>query len=87
MDIVVFWRVCCFVRNRIAETQHDFCFKIICNFVKNNIMATKAKNTKLNKPAEKETDEKTPVKVSKTWLAAMANKGTGKILDMRAVLK
>ncbi len=24
---------------------------------------------------------------SKTWLAALANKGTGKILDMRAVLK
>ena len=26
-------------------------------------------------------------KVSRTWAAALANKGTGKILDMRAVLK
>lgn len=26
-------------------------------------------------------------KISKTWLAVLANKGTGKIIDMRAVLK
>lgn len=26
-------------------------------------------------------------KVSRTWAAALANKGTGQILDMRAVLK
>ena len=26
-------------------------------------------------------------KVSKTWLAVLANKGNGEILDMRAVLK
>jgi hypothetical protein len=26
-------------------------------------------------------------KVSRTWAAVLANKGTGKILDMRAVLK
>ena len=26
-------------------------------------------------------------KVSKTWLAALAHKGTGKIEDMKAVLK
>jgi hypothetical protein len=25
--------------------------------------------------------------VSKTWLAALANRGTGEIVDMRAVLK
>jgi hypothetical protein len=46
-------------------------------------MTTKVKNTELNKPAEK----KETKKVSKTWLAALANQGTGKILDMRAVLK
>ena len=26
-------------------------------------------------------------KISRTWAAALANKGTGKILNMRAVLK
>jgi hypothetical protein len=26
-------------------------------------------------------------KVSRTWAAALANKGTGQIIDMRAVLK
>lgn len=47
-------------------------------------MATKEKNTELNKPTEKNTASP---KVSKTWLAMLAHKGTGKILDMRAVLK
>lgn len=46
-------------------------------------MATQEKKTRLNPPAEKATEKK----VSKTWLAALANKGTGKIVDMRAVLK
>lgn len=46
-------------------------------------MATKAKKD-LTKPVEKKTEQKKP---SKTWLAMMANKGTGEILDMRAVLK
>ena len=48
----------------------------------------KAKEKGLNAP----TKEKNYViidgkKVSRTWAAALANKGTGKILDMRAVLK
>lgn len=50
-------------------------------------MATLAKS--LKKPALKKVnyiiiDGK---KVSKTWAAAVANKGTGTIVDMRAVLK
>ena len=52
-------------------------------------MATKAKKEGLNAPIKKEVnyviiDGK---KVSRTWAAALALKGTGKILDMRAVLK
>ena len=54
-------------------------------------MATKKKTTGLagSVPAKKETnfviiDGK---KVSRTWAAMLANKGTGTIVDMRAVLK
>lgn len=49
-------------------------------------MATTKKIAKkgLKKPSKAKTEQKNP---SKTWLAMMANKGTGKILDMRAVLK
>lgn len=50
-------------------------------------MTTVAKKTTkkgLAKPTQKKTEPKKP---SKTWLAMMANKGTGEILDMRAVLK
>ncbi|WP_353139975.1 hypothetical protein [Pseudopedobacter sp.] len=47
------------------------------------------------KKTEKETIQKTDIKetknkskkVSKTWLAALKNVGTGEIVDMRAVLK
>lgn len=46
-------------------------------------MATKTKKKETNKAAEKIT---TP-KVSKTWLAFEKLIGTGKIMDMRAVLK
>jgi hypothetical protein len=41
-----------------------------------------AKSTKATKSKKEE-----PTKVSKTWLAVLANVGTGEILDMRAVLK
>jgi len=41
-----------------------------------------AKSSKANKSTKEE-----PKKVSETWLAVLANKGTGEILDMRAVLK
>ncbi len=44
-------------------------------------MKTTTKTT--TKKAEKDPAKK----MSKTWLAALANKGTGKIIDMRAVLK
>jgi hypothetical protein len=47
--------------------------------------ATPKKTAKSSK-ATKSTKEE-PKKVSKTWLAVLANKGTGEILDMRAVLK
>jgi len=51
-------------------------------------MATKEKKEGLNAPKNTKNyviiDGK---KVSRTWAAALANKGTGKILDMRAVLK
>jgi hypothetical protein len=51
-------------------------------------MATKIKKEGLNAPAK----EKNYViingkKVSRTWAAILSLKGTGKILDMRAVLK
>ncbi|MFY9173021.1 hypothetical protein SAMN05216331_1194 [Porphyromonadaceae bacterium KH3R12] len=43
-----------------------------------------AKKTKITaRPMPKRHREK----VSKTWLAALAHKGTGKIEDMKAVLK
>jgi hypothetical protein len=47
--------------------------------------ATTKKTAKTSK-ATKSTKEE-PKKVSKTWLAVLANVGTGEILDMRAVLK
>lgn len=52
----------------------------------------KAKIEKKNTESKnKETTKKVAVsnkkKVSKTWLAVLANKGNGEILDMRAVLK
>lgn len=47
--------------------------------------ATTKKTAKSSKPT-KSTQEESK-KVSKTWLAVLANVGTGEILDMRAVLK
>ena len=48
-------------------------------------MSTETEKTKDKKSKRKrDTNSK---KVSKTWLAALANKGTGKIIDMKAVLK
>lgn len=49
------------------------------------MMETKNKKSKVKK-TEPKTVEK-PKKISKTWEAVLKNKGTGKILDMRAVLK
>lgn len=49
-------------------------------------MEKKAKKTTSKKVA-KQIEVTTKKKVSKTWLAALANRGTGKIIDMRAVLK
>ncbi len=51
-------------------------------------MKTKTKKTSGKLVANKDNDIKVEVeKFSKTWLAVLANKGTGKINDMRAVLK
>lgn len=47
--------------------------------------ATTKKTAKSSKSSKSTIEE--PKKVSKTWLAVLANKGTGEILDMRAVLK
>jgi hypothetical protein len=48
-------------------------------------------NTKTKKKTVKQIVKESSVteekKVSKTWLAVLANKGNGEILDMRAVLK
>lgn len=49
-------------------------------------MKAKTKKTAKTSKATKSKNEE-PKKVSKTWLAVLANKGTGEILDMRAVLK
>ena len=46
-------------------------------------MITKEKNIRLKQSLEK----KQMPKMSKTWLAMLNNKGAGKIVDMRAVLK
>lgn len=42
---------------------------------------------KSGKPKTSEQKEKTPKKVSKTWLAMLKNAGNGRIIDMKAVLK
>ncbi len=39
------------------------------------------------KTSSKIAEKDTAKKISKTWLAALANRGSGKIIDMRAVLK
>jgi hypothetical protein len=44
----------------------------------------KTKNKETSSDSE---DKKTTVKISKTWLAFQKHIGTGKIIDMRAVLK
>ncbi len=41
----------------------------------------------VEKSTKKREDKPETKKPSKTWLAMMANKGTGEILDMKAVLK
>ena len=48
-------------------------------------MATPTK--KSTKKTKETSKQENPEKVSKTWLAFQKNIGTGKILDMRAVLK
>jgi UDP-N-acetyl-D-mannosaminuronic acid transferase (WecB/TagA/CpsF family) len=62
-------------------------FLYIC-VLKIEIMKAKSKNTGFNAPIKEKNyvviDGK---KVSRSWAAALALKGTGKILDMRAVLK
>jgi len=49
---------------------------------------TKNKTTKktAKRTPKKEVKEQ-PKKISKTWEAVLRNRGTGEILDMRAVLK
>lgn len=49
--------------------------------MKSTVKQEKTKLKKINKPVDKNK------KISKTWLAVLANKGNGKILDMKAVLK
>jgi hypothetical protein len=49
------------------------------------VMATTKE--KSGKPKTSEQKEKTPKKVSKTWLAMLKNAGNGRIIDMKAVLK
>jgi hypothetical protein len=49
-------------------------------------MATKTKK-KTSVEVVKQPVNTEKKKVSKTWLAILANKGNGEILDMRAVLK
>lgn len=44
-------------------------------------------NKKTEKKSIKKNNPKEPEKVSKIWLAFQKHIGTGKILDMRAVLK
>ena len=46
-----------------------------------------AQNKKTTKKTTDKNVKKEPEKVSKTWLAFQKHIGTGKILDMRAVLK
>lgn len=50
-------------------------------------MKTNTKKATTKAVESKAKIEDDPKKYSKTWLAALANKGTGKIIDMRAVLK
>ena len=45
------------------------------------------KREKVDKAKSSEQKEKKSKKVSKTWLAVEKLKGTGKIIDMKAVLK
>ena len=47
--------------------------------------ATQKKTVKSTKATKSKKEE--PKKVSKTWLAVLANVGTGEILDVLAVLK
>lgn len=49
----------------------------------------KIKDKKPKKIAKKpaQTEHEKPKKISKTWAAVLELKGTGKILDMKAVLK
>jgi hypothetical protein len=47
-------------------------------------MTTKREKDKAKSSEQK---EKTPQKVSKTWLAMLKNAGQGRINDMKAVLK
>lgn len=52
------------------------------------VMEKKKEIKKGKRPANKQVKETSKEKkVSKTWLAALANRGTGEILDMKAVLK
>ena len=46
-----------------------------------------SKTNKIDKKALKDKRKETPKKISKTWLAIEKLEGTGKILDMKAVLK
>ena len=50
-------------------------------------MKTTAKKTLQKVVATKTNEKETPKKVSKTWLAFEKIIGSGKIVDMRAVLK
>lgn len=60
-------------------------FFLIFAHQNNKVMKTKKTSTKVVASTTKE--KETPKQFSKTWLAVLANKGTGEILDMRAVLK
>jgi hypothetical protein len=50
-------------------------------------MKTNTKKTSPKVAVSKTNDKEAPKKFSKTWQAVLSLQGTGKILDMRAVLK
>ena len=68
-----------FCLNRVNKNKYLFLY--LCN--KSKIMK---KKLNYNKSSKKKETLKTK-KISKTWIAIEKLKGTGKILDMKAVLK
>jgi len=83
LSSLLFFLQCHFITFGITPTKT---INYLCTLKPKIMKATTKKSTPKAANSKTKTNE-APKKVSKTWQAVLSLRGTGEILDMRAVLK